>query len=197
MASLTSSVPRIRGQTSWKANTGFLLDLMTSFFFPQSNRNTKIKVFQDHLLFKDIEPSFTGFHNCLLSLLNENYTQKRQVKYARVGFPGDSLGGPAAETRSAPTEWWGQHPCAELSPPGVWCSSRTVPSYSTCLYRWVPYAFRQSANYLLFDFWFCSPKSKGSQSFRPHSETPSRPRGIPDMSTTIAWTSGATILVVM
>ena len=40
------------------------------FFFPQSNRNTKIKVFQDHLLFKDIEPSFTGFHNCLLSLLN-------------------------------------------------------------------------------------------------------------------------------
>lgn len=35
MASLTSSVPRIRGQTSWKANTGFLLDLMTSFFSPK------------------------------------------------------------------------------------------------------------------------------------------------------------------
>ena len=63
------------------------------FFFPQSNQNTKIKVFQDHLLFKDIEPSFIGFHNCLPSLLNEKYTQKRRVKCARVGLPGDSLVG--------------------------------------------------------------------------------------------------------
>lgn len=46
MASLTSSVPRIRGQTSWKANTGFLLDLMTSFFFPKVTETPKSRCFR-------------------------------------------------------------------------------------------------------------------------------------------------------
>ena len=39
------------------------------------------------------------------------------------------------------------------------------PWYSTCLHRRVLHAFRRSANYLWFDFWFCP---RASDHIRKH-----------------------------